>query len=380
MKIKYDNEARRQCFDVNNLAMVQFDEAVKSMKSIINDDFKNITKIIVTGCGDSYLAAIEAKQAFDKYLKGTACEMVYMRAIDIARFYEFDNEENTLVVAVSASGGPARIEEILKRSKKNNAIAVALTNNADSQAAKNADLVYLTNTPDFPDKMPGLRNYYASLVSLYVMAATFGEIKNNKDDYVKKLRAELFEYNEIFKAYMQGIDAVAFATAVDFVEMKGFEVVADSALNACGRFVAAKYAEVSGDMCSFIDSESYCHVNTFIRPKHSIGTYAMLLSHDNNINRMVETINIMLKRDKRSVLLVSDKKSSEIGISEAVRQCILPAPKKDYSFLYLLYAYIPGSLAAAYHAALINQPYFRGGGVFFDPAINTLKTNEIKII
>ena len=39
----------------------------------------------------------------------------------------------------------------------------------------------------------------------------------------------------------------------------------------CGKFIAAKFAELSGDVCSVIDSENYFHVNSLMYPGEDIG-------------------------------------------------------------------------------------------------------------
>lgn len=57
---------------------------------------------------------------------------------------------------------------------------MALTNNGASRAGTTADLAYVTNTPEFPDRMPGLRSYLASMMGLFVLAAVLGEVKSGK--------------------------------------------------------------------------------------------------------------------------------------------------------------------------------------------------------
>ncbi len=379
MKQQYDNEIRRQCMDIVHLALPQFDASAASFAGLIPADvLRGLRRVIVTGCGDSYLAAVEASGAFQKYLAGSGCRMEYARAIDAARYMDLGGG-GTLLVAVSASGGPARIAEILERGKRRGCVTVALTNTADSRAARTADYAYLTNTPPFPDNMPGLRNYFASLVSLFVMAAAMGEALGQTGAVVQ-LRNQLEAYNDKFAPLLEAIDEAAFGAAKAWQGGRGFEAVADGPLFACAGFIAAKYAEVSGDKCTVCDSENYCHVNAITRPKGALGTYALAFSHERNISRLADTVNQQVEQELRPVFVIADKPAAQLGITAPVRECVLPSIDPEFAFLYLLYAYIPGSLAAGYHAALIHEPYFRGGGVFFDPAVNTLKTNSIRVI
>lgn len=382
MKTNHDNEIRRQCMDIIHLALPQFDASAVSFSALIPDtELMKIKRVIVTGCGDSYLAAVEAAGAFKKYLHGTGCVMEYGRAIDVARYWPLHQSgPETMIVAVSASGGPARITEILGRGNKYGCITVALTNTPGSSAAQAAKYTYYTNTPPFPDQMPGLRNYFASLVSLFVMAAAMGEKLGAKRGAVADLRKEIAAYNAGYGGRLKYIDEAAFAIADKWKDVKGFEVVADGPLFACGEFIAAKYAEVSGDQCTVIDSENYCHVNCLLCPKDAFGTYALLLGGAANAARIAETVNRQVTSEGRKVWVVADRPAKELGITEPVDECLVPSPPQQFPFIYLLYGYIPGALAAGYHASLIAEPYFRGGGKFFSPEINTLKTSKIKII
>ena len=380
MKQNYDNPLRRQCFDVVNLALPQFDLVRDSFENLVPDEkLKGLRRVVVTGCGDSYLAAVEAKGIFDYYLAGTGCKMEAVRAIDAARYLTLEGEQ-TLVVAISASGGPARIAEILQRGKKHGCLTMALTNNGESRAAQLADYVYLTNTPAFPDAMPGLRSYFASMAGLYVMAVLMAEKLTGKTGLYVQLREVLAAYNAQVAGALEEMDEAAFRAADAWKESKGFEVTADGPMFACGEFVAAKYAEVSGDKCTVIDSENYWHVNSILRPLGAYGTVAFAFSDEANLSRMADTVNRQVTDSKRSILLVADKPAAELGITSPVIECRMPAPEKPFGFLLPLYAYIPGSLAAGYQAALIDEPYFRGGGKFFDPEVNTLKTNEIRVL
>lgn len=371
---------RELCKDIADVAEPQFDFAYETFKNLIPiETLMKVNRIIVTGCGDSYIAAAEAKVAFDTYLSGTDCTMLAPRIIEASRYLPLEDQEpNTLLVAVSASGGPARVTEVLKRGKKHGCTTVALTNRAESNAAKTADYVYLTNTT--PDS-PGLCSYYASTLSLIIMAAVMGEIKRGKTGEVDILREKLLEYNTAFFEDFASIDAICKDTAEAWTNSVGFEVVADGPLLSCGELVAAKYAEASGDKCTFIDSENYLHVNGLLCPSDAYGTIAMAVSDEANITRIADTINAMISRQNRSVMLVCDKEAAEVGITEPLVLCRIKVPERAYRFLLLLYAFIPGALMAGYQAQIKNEPYFRRSEMSLLPPSNfTISSSEITII
>lgn len=368
------------CRNIESIAQPQFDFANNSFKNLLPDEtIRNVEKIIISGCGDSYLAAAEAQVAFKKYLAGTNAVMIAPTIIEATRYVELsDYEPNTLIVAVSASGNPSRVVELIERGKKHGCVTVALTNNQNSRAGNAADYVYLTNTPS---DSPGLGSYYASLLSLIVMAAIIGEVKLNRSELVDELRKELLDYNQVFFDDFDKIVEVTHKTSEALVNSEGFEVIADGPSFPCAQFVAAKYAEAAGILCSVVDSENYWHVNDKLRPLGVLGTIIMAFSDEPNISRIVSTTNRAVSQEKRPVLFVSDKPSDALGVTEKVTDCIIKVPNLEYRFLSLLYAFIPGALMAGFHASLTNEPYFRGfQTIFKDPVAFTIATSEINVI
>ena len=66
-----------------------------------------------------------------------------------------------------------------------------------------------------------------------------------------------------------------------------------------------------------------------------------------------------------------------MGITQQVTWCPMAVPKKEYSYLLPLFAYIPGSILASYRATLMGEPFFRGGGGM---PYMTLGTNPIRAV
>ena len=144
-------------------------------------------------------------------------------------------------------------------------------------------------------------------------------------------------------------------------DKKYFEIVADGTLFWSGRFVSAKMAEVPGDLCSVIDSENFMHVNSIMYPGSQFGEMAMICSYEENVSRIADTVSQQVKRCGRDVLVFSDKTPGELGITEKVDYLYVPVPEKEWHFLQPLYSYLPGSLFSAYRAAVLGEPFFRGG-------------------
>lgn len=363
------------CENLERIAEPQFDFAYEQFKNLIPTEvLKKIDKIIVSGCGDSYVAAAEAREAFKKYVPHVT--MLAPSIIEATRYLELEEHEpNTLIVAVSASGSPARVAELLERGKQHGCVTVSLTNKPESRAAGLADYVYLTNTPS---DSPGLGSYYASLLSLIVMSAVMGEVVTERTGLVTILREKLLDYNKAFFEDFDTMVEITYQTASKWVDLNGFEVIADGPLFPSAQFIAAKYAEAAGVLCSVVDSENYWHVNGISKTQ---GTLIMGVSDEPNIERLVATTNRVAENDKRPALFISDKPAKDLGISDEVIDCVIKVPEVDYRFLLLLYVFVPGSLMVGYHASLTDEPYFRGfPEIFKKPGVFTTVNSKIEII
>lgn len=374
-KIYFNNGLRMQCLDVESLSMVQFDRSVESFAGLLPvEKIKNAKRIIATGCGDSYLAAVEARGAFARYLPDVAYETP--TGIEAGRYVEISEQEpDTIVVAISVSGGPARVSEVLLRGNARGCTTIALTDNPESRAAKSAQYLYHTNTPA-GDNISGLRTYYVSMISMFVMAAAMAEIRTGKQ-FLPELRTQVENYKNAFFRDIMNADDICFRTALDWKSRKFFEVTADGPLFFCGKFIAAKMAELSGDVCSVIDSENYFHVNSILYPGSEIAEMNLIISYEANVDRIADTVNAQVGRNGRSVIVFSDKAPQELGITETVTWCPMAVAPEKFGFLNPLFTYIPASILASYRATTIGEPFFRGGGNF--PHI-TLSTNPIMIV
>ena len=378
---QFDNEIRRQCMSIPGLALVQFDNIRKSLETLPEEKLRNLKKIIVTGCGDSYIAAEVAEEVFGRFLKGSGCYAFGKKAIEATRFISLGEGEENMVVAISASGGPARVFEALARGNAHDNLTLALTNKPESRAGKEAKLVLYVGTPEYPDHIPGLRSYFASLLALYMLAAHIGVIKGTAEKNVlDKMRAELAEYNERYLAALPAIDEKAFEVAVRWNQHKAWEVIADGSLYGTAEFIVAKYAECSGDKAVYVDSEDYCHVSTFFYPREAMGTMVVARVDDPNRSRIPETINQAVATG-RDILLVADAPKAEFGIVDEVDELVVPKKAGEMPFLSDLYAYIPGSLISGYRAALIDEPYFRGRDIrYFAPELDTISHSKVVIL
>lgn len=132
------------------------------------------------GCGDSYCAAIAARQFMTK-ATGRFIEAV--EALEFSHYLVEDLPANSFVFGVSNSGTVSRTIEGVRLARAKGAWTFAVTVSADNRLAKAAEtLIRVNATPNIKELpngtrvvTPGTITYTASMLGLYVAAIAIGE-------------------------------------------------------------------------------------------------------------------------------------------------------------------------------------------------------------
>lgn len=381
-QLDFDNALRQQCLSIPQLCASQIEGVRKGLEAIPTEVLKKVRRILITGCGDSYVAAMAAIPAFRKFGGRFGNTFTFDKAIDVCRFQSFEKigSETTMVIGVSCSGGPARVQEALRRANHHGCISLALTNNPESPAAQEAKYSLIVNTPAFPNASPGLRNYYASLTGLYMLAARYGEVTGCSDVGTLDALAEAITENTAsWVPQLDEIDAQMFSLAQTWKDFKAYDYIGDDIQFASAFFMGAKVVEVAGKMTATDDSEDWCHVGFFQKEPDKIGTVVVADRNANNRSRIGETVNQALGIG-RPVLLITNGTKEDFGITGDLTVCRVPDAPKGYDFLLPMMNYLPGALLAGYFSTMTQEPFFRGGGIWSQPGNNTIRTSQIQVL
>ncbi|HJC48922.1 MAG TPA: SIS domain-containing protein [Candidatus Lachnoclostridium pullistercoris] len=360
-KAMHDNQLRRQCMDIPNMCEAQLRGIRQGLEAVPDQLLKKIRKVIFTGCGDSYFAGIAAVPAFKKYAGAFASSFEAVRCMDAARYIEYEKgqEDSTLLVGISASGSPVRVMEALRRANQKGCHTLAVTNIPDSRAAKEAEYSLIVNTPPFPEPGPGLRNYFASISALFLLAVRMGVVKGYcSAESEDELCRAISSYVDSYKREFDRMDALMFDMAEKWKDDIGNEMIGDASMYATAAFVGAKFVEAAGKMTNAVDSENWCHVNYFRHNPERSGVMMIADNADHNHSRMVETMQ-QASKIGRSCILITDTDGEDYGAPASVTVCTVPGTPKGFEFLSPLLNYIPGTLLAAYVAFLNGEVYFR---------------------
>lgn len=390
-KLKFDNPIRQQVLSLPSLVEDQltgcFGPGLKDLMTMA--EIFDARKIILTGCGDSYAAAVAMAPVVEKYCDCFGVKA--MRAIDFTRFLPKEQigigEPNSpLVIAISMGGNTARVCEALEKANAVGAFSILMTNNPNSPAAEKAKRVYTVGTPAFPNAYPGLRSYFGTLVGLVAFASRLGHVRGTlpptgPKDFQNAIRAYVGDWGQI----LDQMDDQMFHLAENWSQFTRFEFIGDGVEWGSAFFGAAKFLECAGSTVSVDDSEDWCHIGYFQKDPQTIGTVIMADKNSPAYGRERETAASACAIG-RPVLVVTNGPKEDFPVEAQV--CRIPEAPEGFAWLLPLMDYVPAALLAGYVSAMQKEPFFRGafqgnGSDAENPFTNlenyTLSTSKIEI-
>ena len=124
---------------------------------------KDLHKVILTGSGDSYIAALACERLFRVH---TNLEVRALPAIDASRYETYDR--HSILAVISISGGVSRPIEAALRAKDQGAYVIAVSANPESQLAQSSSSKLIMPKP-IARHTPHSRDYTLTLASLAVL-------------------------------------------------------------------------------------------------------------------------------------------------------------------------------------------------------------------
>ncbi len=387
-KKDYYNSVTDQVKDLENLAAVQaelcFDLA--NLSHVLNaETAKNIKRVIITGCGDSYSAAGAMMPGF-KLLSGLS----KCNSPDIMDFCSFYSQrkvnknytpDQVLVVGISFSGSSARVIEALEKANMLETETLLITRTPDSKGAHVAKHVFDVATPPGCNS-PGLRSYYASLVGIAALGAYLGVCNGTiTEKRFFEVKQNIVNYTQKFMKNFDAIDDQMFQEAVRMKDLRKFELIADWNEGYSAQFVEQKIIECGGMFCIHTNSEEYAHIGMAARGPDEYGEIIMVNGADLSMSRMKDTINGCLAQHRVTLIVtdvpqeefdlsvnefkgnnfyISNMKKGHDSMAERATPSFCVIPKAPEQWMSPFVDFIPGSLLAGYQAA-VNEIMFFGG-------------------
>lgn len=220
---------------------------------------RNISHILIGGCGDSHHAALGLELAFGAL---TGSEVRAQEALKLARYAPLltgQDLESCLVIGISNSGEVARTIEAIEIWNEAGAQTLAYTSDIDSTLAHAAQHSLVLPSIDIPHG-PGLLSYIGSLLLGYAtIEYSFGEDNSHRiSQLIGQLPALLSKWvpSEIKRGEQ-------FAANVS----DGIAVfIGSGSAHGSAHFGAAKVVEAVGERSWAQDVEEWAHLEYFCDP------------------------------------------------------------------------------------------------------------------
>ncbi|MDX1418226.1 MAG: SIS domain-containing protein [Candidatus Promineifilaceae bacterium] len=327
---------------------------------------RQLGRVYITGCGDSYHAALNAELAFEQFA-GLPCEP--QAAMQFSRyttpFLTNNSDFIDLVIGVSVSGKVSRTIEAIELAKQAGILTVAVTGDQTAPLGRLVERVLDPQVPSLPPQQkgqiyPGARSYVASQLSLFLIAIHLGHQRGHLDAIVaNKLRQELVEMADLMEQTIALCAAPAKEAAIAWRTAMNFVFCGSGPNLGTAAFSAAKMLEASGDEAIAQDMEEWAHLQYFAREE---GTPTILISAaQRDADRTLEIATAATKIGRQVGFVAPE--SSKLAHS-ADKDFLFPLAGNTREAFSPLVACLPGLLFASYRTDLIGERYFRdfGGG------------------
>ena len=369
-----------QVFSLPELIRGQYaDLEPKTRKALSTPEIFSIQKIILTGCGDSWAAALTVKSAFEKL---TRLPVETVTAIDLARFYDKGQlgfaPNNPLVIAVSNSGTGARVDEAVQRAMHHGAFVLGITGNEASPLALHSSRIVKMEIPSFASA-PGTRTYGVSLLALLLLAIRIGEVRGRYTmDHAGALRADILAQASALAEALPAMDASVSRIYGAWEGIEAWDFTGAGPDYGSAWYGHAKIFEAAGQYAMHINSEEWLHLNFFMRRAEHLGTVVVSGSHNAAKSRTRELIGYAGKL-ARPLLVVTDGAASELGAKEIQ---VVRYPASAFAESVDLFQFAPLSLLAARAMARLGEKDGRGceGAWSFSAGGAAVKNSEIQIL
>jgi glucosamine 6-phosphate synthetase-like amidotransferase/phosphosugar isomerase protein len=293
------------------------------------------------GCGDSYCAAIAARQFM---MKATGRFVEAVEALEFSRYLVDDLPPNSFVFGVSNSGTVSRTIEGVRLARARNAWTFAVTVSEDNKLAQTAEtLVKVKATPNIkilPDGSkvvtPGTITYTASMLGLYIASIAIGERLGHLDAAASAaLVAELRKTASAMATADATVKALSEQLAPSFTPDRNTVILGGGPNYATAYFGMAKWFEGLTRPAHLSQLEEWAHEHYFMTNEKT--DTIILLPPGKGYDRGLEQAQAAREMGSRVIIIAEEgdataEAASDIyfampkGLSEAVTPFVYKLP------------------------------------------------------
>jgi glucosamine--fructose-6-phosphate aminotransferase (isomerizing) len=324
-------------------------------RSVISTpDIYSIRHIIVTGSGDSYIAAQSAAPALRAW---TGLPVQALAAMEVSRYLTLgikqhaDRLRGTLVVCVSHSGEAARVVEAAQRTRAAGARTLAITAHTDSRLGRVVDSVLDIGVG--AGGVPGTSSYCASLLGIFLLGIRVAEVRLCISmDAANALRHALIQLPPLMAQSIVTCERALGPLTQGWGHYRVADILGSGPGAGAAAYGAAKLIEAAGIHAVGQDIEEFFHLNYFIEDALKTPLVLFAPARSAAASRALELCDAVQALGRPFLLLTDDP---QFGPSE--RSIALPSVAE---WLSPVLAIIPATILAASWADGIGAEYFRG--------------------
>lgn len=375
--MELSNPMRAQVFATPGALLNGFDALeLNARLAVETPDIYRTRRVVLTGSGDSWFAAKAAELAF---WVDAAVAAEVRTPLEAGRYQSQllvrRELENSLLVALSNSGGAARVAEAATLWRATGAKVLAVTRNEAGRLAGLADRKLLLPVPELPNA-PGFGPYLFAVLGLQLLAIRFGEVKLAITmDQAQALRGQLKALLGKLETLVATLDVPTQQVTAAISGRTLIEFVGSGPNFAVAEYGAAKLFEASGRHALARDLEEWTHLNYFDKAPAEIATILVIPEGSPTQSRAVELIAYMHKLG-RSLVLVGGGEAA--AAAQKLGHAVLPVPPTAERWSPLLTSIAP-ALLAAHLSALDGAEYGRGGKAPWDDSMTAATVQQSAI-
>lgn len=339
------NPVIEQSMSLINLARPLTEDLTKKIAALFTDEEINkFSRLMLTGCGDSYIAGVATKNAFETLVRIgqpvdalTAPEMTFH--INPRKF----KYGKALMIGVSISGKAKGTVDAVLASKEKGAFTLGVTEDLSSPLGKAAERI-LKHDSNETVLVPGTKTYFTSVLSLLLLAIRMGVAKKRfSEEKANEYREAIISYCESFGSIVDSLNTQVAELAKKYKGCTHFSCAGSDMDYASAWFARAKIYEAIGVVTAVENSEDWCHVDYYCRRPKDIGTIVYLSSTNTAKSRTMEAI-LTMSELERPTIVITDLPKSEFPANIDV--ITIPTPKFDW--IAPLMQFMPMTLLCGY--------------------------------
>jgi glutamine---fructose-6-phosphate transaminase (isomerizing) len=254
----YDEVLNRPAFIRDNLEVL--DDLIRS--TLPRDACRRWTRVLLTGCGDSYYAGLASELAFETW---TGLAVDVQPALQGGRYVIPSMTPPAVVFSVSHSGRVSRTIETVALARARGLDTIAVSGNPESPISREARWL-LAHKLQTRGQTPGVRSYTQAQLFLMLAAIYIGECREvlTRTQAVS-LKKTLRDTADILEASLDETNRLAQTLAEQWRERGQFLIIGGGPSYANALFSAAKLVEACGVNAIGQELEEWAHIQFFLK-------------------------------------------------------------------------------------------------------------------